>query len=612
MNSGKGSQNGKRIQGAQVILVRVKTPKPKMQLNQDSTKKDESGREPMNRFALFLSMGILIAVFLIPESVHAQVPATNAVTSEIEQPIRGCEQQVASWLREAHIEIAFIVAVIVFGVVISTLQGSKTGWAKRVTVLLAVGTAILTGINSRVFTADDRTLRRAAFEGNAIIGQMWILVDSMNREPLTPQDRQVVAGKYLQKLLEFKSIGEQLNGAITKLGGQTESTERDFGALPRVYAHSSKPEVVPLTKSLPNWVQEPPTDNVSLYFVGRSNAKSLSDAKQKSVDAALNNALVRLKPQASKAADADLLALIKASAIVQDSAFAYDAITGQYTYYTLLRLSKEIQSVGVLSLLSVSTAQAMPVRFQKTGWQPADLTSNPSSGMFVLDTAGGVSRLVSDDKQSPRIEELFRLNSADSGYAVTASADAVFVASQSKLGCVVYRYSFTARVVTRRIMAASDRCVGITTNGSVLYLSMPDRNEIRYWDSWDATAFHSWPLAESARPGYLVFDDTGNRLIAENSSGMAYAIAISDGKQQPLASNLGYVQSIATSRLHILFASGKKVLFVARSDNHGENPPDGLRSLTGGLIVGVTVDANGRLWFADHDNKLVEGPFPLN
>jgi hypothetical protein len=83
-------------------------------------------------------------------------------------------------------------------------------------------------------------------------------------------------------------------------------------------------------------------------------------------------------------------------------------------------------------------------------------------------------------------------------------------------------------------------------------------------------------------------------------------------REQLLASNLGTVQSIATSRYHILVASGKKVLFLARSDNRGENPPAGLQSLTGGHIVGVAVDATDRLWFADYDNKLVAGPFPLS
>jgi hypothetical protein len=62
---------------------------------------------------------------------------------------------------------------------------------------------------------------------------------------------------------------------------------------------------------------------------------------------------------------------------------------------------------------------------------------------------------------------------------------------------------------------------------------------------------------------------------------------------------IGTVQSIATSRFRLLFASGKKVLFLSRFDNHGENPPTGWPDLQGGHIVGVAVDASDKLWVAD-------------
>jgi hypothetical protein len=163
----------------------------------------------------------------------------------------------------------------------------------------------------------------------------------------------------------------------------------------------------------------------------------------------------------------------------------------------------------------------------------------------------------------------------------------------------------------QRLMGLNERCAGIATDGTALYLAMSHRKEIRYWNNWNATSFRSWSLPDMDGLGSLGFDDIGHRLIVATSSGKAYAISIPDGKQQLLASNLGDVTSIATSRFHILLASGKNVLFLARSDNHGENPPANLQ-LTGGHIVGVAVDAADKLWFADFDNQLVEGPFPLS
>ena len=560
----------------------------------------------MRRITLLIFTGLLVAVYLTPNILFAQNPPSSAAISDLERPIHACQQQVASWRREEGVEIAFVVAVIVFGVVISSLHTSDDKWARKMTLALGILTAILTGINSRVFTADDRTLRRATFEGDGVISQLWVMVDTIKDEHTSPQDKLNVKGDYLKKLLEFQAIGERLNGTTNAPANASNSRNADsgFGILPRVYAAS--------TRGVPAWVQKPPSDNTSLYFVGKASADSLTRAKQNSLDDAYHNAVLELRAQAPNASDAALLTVVKASAVEQDSAFTYDSQASSYTYYTLLRVSREIQGIGVRSLPAAVTAQSAPTKFQSHGWQPSDLTSNSTSGMFALDSSGGVSRLVPDRAGSPRIEKLFRLKANDSGYAAAATADAVFVAVFNQLGCTVYRYSLSSKAVSQRLVALHERCVGIATDGTAVYVTFPERNEIRVWNSWEDSSPHSWPLSGVSSPGYVAFDPLGHRLIFADGSGNAYAVSVSDGQKQLLASNLGMVQSIATSRFHILFASGKKVLFLARSDNRGENPPAGLQSLTGGHIVGVAVDAADRLWFADYDNKLVAGPFPLS
>ena len=562
----------------------------------------------MRRITPLISIGLLVVVYLTLNILFAQNPPTAAAISDLERPIHACEQQVASWRHEELVEIAFVVAVIVFGVIISSLHALNDNWARKTTLALGVSTAILTGINSRIFTADDRTLRRATFEGNGVISQLWVMVDTMKDEHVSTQDKLNVKGDYLKKLLEFQAIGERLNGTANAPANASASNsgnaDRGFGILPRVHAASKM--------GVPAWVQKPPSDNTSLYYVGTANANSLTSAKQNSLDEAYHNAVLELRAQAPNASDAALLTVVKASAVVQDSAFTYDSHASSYTYYTLLRVSREIQGIGVRSLPAAVTAQSAPTKFQSHGWQPSDLTSNSSSGMFALDSSGGVSRLVPDQAGSPRIEKLFRLKGSESGYALTATADAVFVAALNKLGCTVYRYSLASKAVSQRLVAVHERCAGIATDGTAVYVTFPARNEIRVWNSWEDPSPHSWPLSGVDSPGYVAFDPLGHRLIFADASGNAYAVSVSDGQKQLLASNLGMVQSIATSRFHILLASGKKVLFLARSDNRGENPPAGLQSLTGGHIVGVAVDAADRLWFADYDKKLVAGPFPLS
>jgi hypothetical protein len=531
--------------------------------------------------------------------LQGQTTAPAHVITDLERPIHACEQQVKGWQSEEHVEIILVIVVIALGVIISALQGSSSKWAKTTTLLLGIGTAILAGINSRIFTADDRTLRRAAFEGEAVIGQLWIIVDTLKDGNLTPQDKVNVKGEYLKKLLEFQAIGERLNGTLKN---SSKNSDKRIGLLPYVYAQSKV--------AVPVWAQKPPADSTSLYFAGTAYDKSLTAAKQASLDNAYHSAATALRLQAPNASDTSLTTLIKASAVMQDAVFVYDQNTGNYAYYTLIRLSKEIQSI-VGSLPLSDRPQAALTSFEAKNWRPEDLTFNSDSGMFVLDATGGVSRVAVDQQGIPHIEKLFKLDANASGNALAADAQSVFVTSTALSGCTVYRYSLATKAISRRVLTIGERCVGIASDGKSFYVTIPSRGEIRYWESWDATSSHSLSFSAITTPGCLAFDNIGHRLIVD-SAGSAYAISIPDGRRQLLASNLGDVSSISASRSHVLIASGKRVIFLARSDNHGENAPDSLQSLKRGQIAGIVVDATDQLWIADSARKLVTGPFVLN
>jgi hypothetical protein len=249
--------------------------------------------------------------------------------------------------------------------------------------------------------------------------------------------------------------------------------------------------------------------------------------------------------------------------------------------------------------------------YRKAGWRPVDLTSDQTSGVFVLDSAGAVSKLTCD-QTTTRIDRVFVLPGAYQGVSVAASAQWVYADANSAVGCSVFRYSLADKSMAQRSMGVNAICGGIAANGTAVYVTMPHENTIRYLTSWDNSEFQSWAVAGADGLGAITFDRIGDRLIAADHVGKAFAIVISNGAVEPLGSNLGWVHGIAASQQHILLASGKKVLSLARSDNRGENPPLSLQSLTGGLIAGVAVDGGDRAWFADHDKQLVEGPLPLN
>lgn len=552
----------------------------------------------MRRVCVFVVVGLLTALFVC-RGAGAQAPA-GAADSILQKPIHECERQVASWKRDQQVEITFIVLTIVLGAVTSGLQAWKKPLVKPITGVLGIIMAILTGVNGTVFPGDVKTLGRAIADGDAVIGQLWIKLNSLQSGQLSPADLKAATDAFATELGRFQTVADTLTGST--VATKTTSRNEIPDLLRVVYAQTPA--------LLPDWTRKTPAETANAwYFVGTAVDPSLAVAKQNSPDAALYNAgqaLVAVDPNVSRSA---LLDLIKASAVTQDSAFAYDASRKVYEYYTLLRLNPQIREL----VKALPAASAPPITtFQQKDWRPVDLTSNPTSGLFVLDRSGAVYTLQTDEQGQGAIKKLFQIGASEVGHAVTATIDAVLVAATSGIGCTIYRYSLVTRAVNTRAMGIRERCVGIASDGNAVYVTFPERKELRYWDSWAAASFHSWSLDELGSPGYISFDDPGHRLVVADDVGeSAYAVSIPDGKTHLLSGNLGVVQSIATSRFHLLFASGKRVLFLSRFDDHGENPPTGWPDLPGGHIVGVAVDASDRLWVADFDNKLVEGPLPL-
>ncbi len=548
----------------------------------------------MKRLFLILWAAVTLAGFFWFTDLQAQT-SNNAGGSALERPIRSDESQIASWDREANIQIVLVIAIAVFGALISLFQKWNDKWAKRVTISLGLATTILTGVNTKAFSADYRALRLAASEGRAITAQLWALVAIISDPQTSLENRVANEGIFLNKLAQFQTVIDHLQGSNNNSEPQTPKS--GLLILPVVYAQSAA--------NLPTWTKTLPSDNSSLYFRGVGNDASLSEAKTKSVNDAYNKALQYLKGEAPQASDADVLSLIKTAAIVQDSAFA--AGNNGYTYYTLLRLAKEIENIGLKTL----PATVSLTTFKDKKWRPSDLFFGASVGLVALGGNGEVSQLVGGGPNGAQIQVLFRVPGAFQASVVTGSQDAVFVGANSPLGCTVFRYTLADKKIGQKIMGIHQHCAGIATDGNAIYLSMPDQREIARWKTWDDTSPQNWSLPDMDQPGPMVFDQIGQRLIVSGSSGKAYAVYVTDGRQQLLNSNLGAVTSISTSKLHIVFGSGKKVLFLARSDNHGENPPANLR-LTGGAIVGVAVDSSDNLWFADYDNRVVEGPFSLS
>lgn len=526
--------------------------------------------------------------------LSAQTPANGPVQTTSADPfgtiIQDDLQQIRTWERQANIEIACFVLAGAFGVVIAALQPVKKPWTNVLTIALGIAVGVLTLINGKVFMTDYRSFQHAADEGKAIVRELDGMSVVFHLKPPVGKDFDTFLSDLARKIDKFNQISAKwgINGGAVSVAHLLPKTP---DLLP-VYAQTAS--------EIPAWTEKVPSDSRSFYYVGTSRDGSLATAKANSLNDAVSKASQALFPGEPYTSDTSINTSAKDAGVVQDTFFNYEVKSGVYTYFTLFRISR-----------SISSFRPTLTRYQNKGWHPLDLTFDPSTGLFVLDDDGSVSK-VNIDQRGIHLKTLFRLEGSYQPTAVTANAQSIFVSSISALGCTVFQYSFSSGRSTRHLVATHQGCNGIATDGSAVYLLVPESNEVRYWRSWGSSSPEYWSFSQIQGGGALAFDHNGGQLIFANLPGTAYTISVSEHKIQQLAANVGTVNSIATNSDHILLASGKKVLFYARVDHQGENPPGAMHALLGGRITGVAVDTTQSVWITDIDNGVIQGPFPLN
>lgn len=548
----------------------------------------------MNRFRLLVPTLIVLAGSFPFQLLCAQtsVPreSTPNQTAAFTQLVNELKPQITTWEREADIQIALLIVVIVSGALVSTYGQSSAKWSKTVTLVLGLTVTVLTAINARVFPADYRTLWRATAEGKAIVLDLERIIANLSLAQPTGDDLAQFKGDFYHKLGAFRHLSSSLEGSGQVEAAPVGTSARHFVDVPRVYAQ--------VTSGVPSFVEKRPSDDFNSYFVGKSMDASLSKAKADSLNAALVSASQFLTPgEPYRSGQKTPSIVVQDAAAVQDTGFTYDKVSATYTYWTLIRIPKEIQS-----------ARPKLREFKKAGWHPVDLTFDATAGLFVVDREGNVSK-VSLDEHGIQLQELFKLPRTDVPVAVAATPGSVFVNSNNQLGCVVYQYAMFSHRITKRLLQGKTGCAGMAAHDKSVYLVL--RGEIRYWSDWESGSSTSWTFNEIDEGGVMAFDSIGQRLIYAPPDN-AYSISVPRGRRSLLASNVGFVRSIATDPDQTLLASGKKVLFYARSDNRGENPPTGLQPLLGGELSGIAVDTTDSLWLADADRGVLKGPFPLN
>ena len=541
----------------------------------------------MRRLPSLFGMLLLLIFAVCPFSKAQTLPAQN---NPFEKPVQDVQRDITRWERNANIQIGFVIGIITFGALITVFQSSTQSWCKTATVALGIATSILTGVNAKVFPADYRSYQRAASDGRAVVKRLEVMNATFAEAQPTGSDLETFTREFNNKI-------EMFNNITTKLEGSTESTVTSPGSnsgeiqlLRPVYAQAA-PEA-------PSWVQNLPSDSRNIFFLGKSSQNSLARAKSDSFDDAMKQASAALAPSELYTDSR----FVREAAIVQDTFFAFDKNSSNYVYYTLVRLGRG------------SLHPAMSV-YQQKHWRPIALAYNPTSGLFAFDD-NGVASQITFDQTGIHLQELFRLKGADRPADLSADTQSLFATTNNNIGCTIYQYSFATKKTSQRLISLAPGrggCDGIAAYDGAVYVVLAGKKEIRYWLNWAVPASETWDLSEiNPQGGALALDKDNHRLIYADQIGKAYGILLPQGKIQALASDVGAVHAIGMSPARILLASGTKVLFYSRAGFQGENPPTSMKSLSGGIVSGVAVDASNSAWVADFDKGVIEGPIPLS
>ena len=522
------------------------------------------------------------------------------------------QQIIDGWNRDVTFEIALTVSVCVCGALIAAIQVTKKGWTTGATAALGAFTTVLTGMNAIVFPADYRTLRQSAIDARELLEELSTTVDDY-AAVRTPQDRQTTDAEFLKKLSQLDAVIKRvLKGSPAEV-----SHNESNGVAERATFNWSRVVLAASVSGTPSWANHPPADQFNLFFVGEGEGASLSEAKNNSVTAALERAVQSIKPESQLDLTA-LRSLIEKASSVEDSSFQFNKAAGRFRYFTLLRVSKEIEHLDTASLElsgSVHSSKTTRVKIVMPGRSsPIALSYGNSLGLLALTDAGEVLQVdtkTSATKKLFQCREPFNLACDRVGLKDTV----VVVQAYEEVGPARLLTLFVEgdpRGLTQSVLL-NGRIKGLAENGRAAkaFFSDPVRSQIYSADIFGRRIKNVTPIVATSLTstlGVLATDTKSGKLfVADDKQGEILVIDPNLRKPLSFAKNVWDVRAMATDSRsqRLLVVSGHRVLGYPVSGGPEQALVDqGLKTPSG-----VTIDSDGAIWISDLKMKAVVGPY---
>jgi hypothetical protein len=285
----------------------------------------------------------LLALMLVALCTLCRAAGPGEVTA-LQEIVNEKVAMVAEWESEARLQILLTVAGIVCGGLITVLQPwGSNNWCKIASGLLGVSAAVVTGVISKA------PVNYSAYEKAVLQGRDKI---SALRECLTylkstadPENQKTFREEFARNVNDFHQIALQLLGNEHATGGTPGKQGFLWHLLPVVYAQS------PSSKT-PARLTTLPASSTDLYFRGDAQSKSISEAKAKSFQDAVEQCAKYLLARGNSVPIADALQYARTSTAVADTAFTSGENGETYRYYTLLRLEKSLARPEVVAALA--------------------------------------------------------------------------------------------------------------------------------------------------------------------------------------------------------------------------------------------------------------------
>jgi hypothetical protein len=347
------------------------------------------------------------------------IPANIGSHQQTIQQIRDIAQ---NWRWQAEVQISFVIAVILFGALITIFQGLSKGWCKPATLVLGACTTILTAVNTKVFSADYRVFQQSAIDADVMTDQMTDLVRRENN-PTANVDE--LEAQFLSLTTQFRSLQRAvtLGTAAKSAAGNSPASSASLldAGIGSVYAQSA----------VPAWVTQPPSGANSLYVVGIGQDASIASAEQLSI----NNAVAAAVKQVSSGSNTDVPRLTKfiaSASLIENKYFTFDEQRGLYTYYSLLHISDDIKRIDFSAPSTKS--QCAHVTLKERTWERLALPGGDGTATLAL---GDLYRL----NRGPDASHLYLLSNS-AGY--TGSSGKFVTPAKTKPTGLIMEFSFSA------------------------------------------------------------------------------------------------------------------------------------------------------------------------